>query len=61
MTKRKMYDPRVHLYDQIVILYDQTTSRYDPHAHFMTAIYDQMAFCITKTRFYDLKRSTWNA
>ena len=51
MTKCKMYDPRVISYDQIVILYDQTTSQYDPRAFFMTAIYDQIAFRMTKTHF----------
>ena len=48
MTKCKIYDPRVILYDQIVLLYDQTTSQYDPRALFMTTIYDQNAFCMTK-------------
>ena len=48
MTKCKKYDPRDVSYDQIVVLYDQTTSQYDPRALFMTAIYDQIAFCMTK-------------
>ena len=50
MTKREMYDPRVVSYDQNVDLYDQTTSQYDPRTLFMTAIYDQIAFCMTKVR-----------
>ena len=51
MTKYKMYDPRVVLYDQNAISYDQTTSQYDPRAFFMNAIYDQIAFCMTKMHF----------